>query len=102
MRDEHAVNTVRFREVPIRMCEALERIATALERTADADPLTAFADAFGDGSDPFAEREDPQAPIASNGQTMIYALPDQHYQIVARKERGEESGYSVNVEHVDE
>lgn len=82
--------------------EHTARIATALERTADADPLAAFADAFGDGSDPFAERSDPQAPIASNGQTMIYALPDQHYQIVARKDRGEESGYSVNVERVDE
>lgn len=102
MRDEHTVNTVRFREVPIRMCEALERIATALERTADADPLTAFADAFGDGSDPFGEQPEPQSPIASNGQTILYALPISEYQIVARKDRGEESGYSVNVERVDE
>ncbi len=84
-----------------RMCEALERIATALERTADADPLTAFADAFGDGSDPFAERSDPQSPIASNGQTMIYALPISQYQVVARKDRGEESGYSVSIESVE-
>jgi hypothetical protein len=85
-----------------RMSEALERIATALERTADADPLAMFNAAFADGSDPFAERSDPQPPIASNGQTMIYALPDQHYQIVARKDRDEESGYSVTIEGVDE
>jgi hypothetical protein len=83
-----------------RIAVALERIADAFERQVDADPLAMFSEVLqGDGDSLAGALATPQEPMAGNGMTVLYKHPnDPALQIVARRDRDAEGGYSVGVE----
>jgi hypothetical protein len=86
-----------------RMASALERIADALEAQNAADPLTMLSAVLDDdavaGEVPTGMLLGKQEPLAGNGLTVLYRHPtDPALQIVARRDRTAEGGYSVGVE----
>ncbi len=77
-----------------RIAAALERIADAQQAMAESDPLTMLNAAMGDD----LMAGEPEAPIASNGMTIVYRHPDPSLRFVARRDKHAEGGYTVDVE----
>lgn len=99
-----------------RIADALERIATAVEAQAAADPLTMLSMALEDEGEHAAgamttmtptlagalsgASAEPQAPVASNGYTVLYRHPDEQsgLEIVARRDEAVPGRWRVEVE----
>ena len=89
-----------------RIAVALERIAAALEAANEADPLAMLQRAAEDAvlrdrdtgdvlGGPFAP---PREALASNGQTIVYEHPQEHWHFVARRHEGTLGGWLIQPE----